>query len=180
MTPDQQTALESVVGRSLSQGEVDAIDPLLDHDNRQDTQIAAILSAGRVAVHPKQLSERGVRALLPVTQAGPFLRLLKAASEDAGIPAWLVTVLSGVGVPEAQHEDYSDTLKSAWFWLRTNEGIDVGSAAARSMLDLIAASNPSAYGAACVSIKTAAEVPDPIYVGAVSDALNVAEGRMTL
>lgn len=45
MTPEQQAALESVVGRALEPSEIDAIDPLLP--DRRDTEIAAVLSVGR-------------------------------------------------------------------------------------------------------------------------------------
>jgi len=45
MTPAQQSALESVAGRALTALDIAAIDPLLV--NRQDVQIAAVLTAGQ-------------------------------------------------------------------------------------------------------------------------------------
>lgn len=50
MTPAQQTALESLMGRALTQSEIDALNPLLDQNNRNDTAITAFINAGQADV----------------------------------------------------------------------------------------------------------------------------------
>ena len=62
-----------------------------------------------------------------------------------------------------------------WAFVLVNRGeLDFGSAATRAMIDQLL---PGPVGA---SLKAIAEVRAPIAVGQVSDALNVAEGRLTL
>lgn len=180
MTPAQQAALEALAGRALDTGELAPLDPLVAA--RNDVAIASALSAGRVRIAERRVSELGVRRALGVVDASRLLGILKAsaAAADAGtVEPWLAAVLTGLGVQAGDHPAYQETVGSAWRWLTQPDGLDVGSAAARDMLDLIAAGNGAA-APACVAIKALAEQPDPIHVGAVSDALNVAEGRMTL
>lgn len=140
---------------------------------RDDAAIAAALSVGRTRrKHPVMISERGVRALLPATQASPLLRLLRDASQSVGVPAWFTATLTAVGVPEPMHQDYADNLGSAWHWLLDSDGIDVSSDASIAMLDLIAAYDAPKFGAAVATLKALSVVPDPVSVNAVSDALN--------
>lgn len=180
MTPAQQSALEALAGRALEPGALATLDPLVAA--RNDVAIAAALSVGRVSVGERRVSELGVRKLLGVVPASRLLSLLRAsaAAADAGtIEPWLATVLSGMGVAAEDHDAYQETIGSAWRWLTQPEGLDIGDAAARDMLDLVAAGN-AALAASCVTLKAAAEQPDPIHFNRVSYALNIAEGRVTL
>lgn len=62
-----------------------------------------------------------------------------------------------------------------WAFVLVNRGeLDFGSSATRAMIDQLL---PSQIGAL---LKAVAEVPNPLTVGQVSDALNVAEGRLTM
>ena len=62
-----------------------------------------------------------------------------------------------------------------WAFVLINRGeLDFGSPATRAMIDQLL---PAPVGAV---LKAVAEVADPLTVGQVSDALNVAEGRLTL
>lgn len=170
MTPQQQTALETLVGRALTADEVSAIDGWLPA--RRDDQIAALLSTGRKRVVSRHVTERGVRALAVLPRARfALLDCLRTAANTE--PAWLSPTLTALGVPAQDHPAYADDLASAWRWLLSPDGLDIGSPAARSMLDLIAA-NVTAAAPACAAVKALAEEPAPITVGAVSDALNAA------
>lgn len=122
--------------------------------------IADILSVGRVRVIPRHITERGVRALsvLPRSRHA-LLQTLKDAAGTS--PAWLVPALTAAGVPTEDHAAMSDDLASAYTWLLNADGLDVGTTAARSMLDLIAAMVPAATQA-CLAVKALAEEPDPI------------------
>ena len=50
MTPAQQTALTGLMGRELTQAEIDALSPLLDPNNRNDVAITALINAGQADV----------------------------------------------------------------------------------------------------------------------------------
>lgn len=50
MTPEQQAALSGLMGRSLTQAEIDSLTPLLDYNNRNDIEILAIINAGQIDV----------------------------------------------------------------------------------------------------------------------------------
>lgn len=181
MTPAQKTALEGLVGRPLTTPEVTQIDGLLPI--RDDVAIAAVLSTGRVKYQTKMISERGVRAALSTSQGSVLLRLFKETAKDmnAGIiSAWLPPTLTAAGVPAFMHLDYAEAIASAQNWLLLDAGLDIGSTASRQMLDLVAMSDSAKYGAAVTILKALASQPDPINFNAVSNALNVAEGRMTL
>ena len=181
MTPAQQAALEGLVSRTLTTAEIQTLEPLLAA--RNDVAIAAVLSTGRVKYQTKMISERGVRAALSIPAGSGLMRLFKEAAKDVAagnVPAWLPTVLTAAGVPAEMHADYAEAIGSAHGWLLQDAGLDIGSAASRQMLDLIAMSNPAKYGASTAAIKALASQPDPISFNAVSDALNIAEGRNTL
>ncbi|ODU07990.1 MAG: hypothetical protein ABS84_14870 [Rubrivivax sp. SCN 71-131] len=158
MTTQQQTALESLAGRALTEGEVTSIGALVD---AWDTQgIADALSVGRTRVEPRLISERGVRAL-PVLPRSRHALLSELASAATAAPAWLVPTLTAVGVPADDHDAYAADLASAHGWLLNADGLDVGAPAARAMLDMIAIAVP-ATAAACTAVKALAEHPDPI------------------
>lgn len=170
MTPAQQSALEVLVGRALTGDEATAIDGYLP--TRRDDLIAALLSTGRKRIVPTHITERGVRTLAVLPRARfALLDCLRTAATAE--PAWLSPTLTALGVPAEDHPAYADDLASAWRWLVSPDGLDIGSAAARGMLDIIAA-NVTAAAPACAAVKALAEESDPIITAAVSDALNKA------
>lgn len=171
MTPAQQTALEALVGRSLSAADIEVIDPLLPE--RRDDLIAARLSMGRVRLDATEITPRGSAALFPSLGGLPgalafqkALRQLTAFAAAAKASQDEVTSLLGEAVEE-QLAGY-----------RTR-GLDFSVPALRGMLDLIASKGGlSAEQAA--GFKALAERPHPLSTNEVSDALNRAEGRMTM
>jgi hypothetical protein len=178
MTPAQQTALQALVGRALTAGEVKQVDLLLP--DRNDVAIAALLSIGRTRLVEHMIGARGVRTALPIVQAVEFLALLRDTAAANSIPEWLETLLTVMRVPAEQHFAYFDTMACAHDWLQQEAGIDLGAATTRAMLDMIAASDPSHFGASVAILKQLAERADPIPFTEVSRVLNVAEGRMIL
>lgn len=161
MTPNQQAAIESVAGRALTAGELVAIDSLLAA--RNDVQIAAIISAGRVRVVSHLIGERGILDVLGPVAGDAFLAALEAITAD-NLPVPL--------------QPYFGALRRGIAWLKT-DGLDVGSATTRGLLDSLAAARVVAPESVA-AIKALAERPDPIHYNPLSDALNIAEGRMTL
>ena len=178
MSPNEQTALEGLAGRALLVDEVAALGPLVQA--RNDVAIAELLSVARVAIQPRTITARGVRAALPIPTAVPFLALLREAATAASVPQWMGDVLTAAGVPTDDHPAYLDTFACAYAWLQQEGGIDLGAATTRAMLDLIAASDPAKFGATVTTLKALAEHPDPIPFDRVSAALNKAQGLMTL
>jgi hypothetical protein len=139
--------------------------------NRDDGAIAALVSVGRTVQKSTMITERGVRAIMSATDASPFLRLLRDASLAVGVPTWLTTSLTAAGVPLAKHEDYSDTIKSAWHWLQEGAGIDIGNPTATAMLDIIAFTDPPKYTVAVNTLKALAIHNNPASVADVQKAL---------
>jgi hypothetical protein len=133
--------------------------------------IANLLSNGRVSYQSTMITERGVRAALGVSAASQFLRLLKECEEAVGVPTWLGPVLTSFGIPSGSHIDYAEALGSAYGWLRQGAGIDVGSAATRGMLDIIAASDSAKFGATVATLKALALIPNPVSAMQVANAL---------
>lgn len=162
MTPDQQSALESVVGRPLSTEEIAALAPFLAV--RNDVQIAAILSVGRVRLVENMVTERGVLAALGPVEGDALLTAL----ENLGAPETLPTAA----------QPYHGAICRGVSWLKAG-GLDMGSPTVRGLLDLMSAHSIIAPGHAA-ALKQLGEHPDPIHYDAISDALNVAEGRLTL
>jgi hypothetical protein len=135
-----------------------------------DTQaIADALSVGRVRVVSRHITERGVRAL-PVLPRSRHALLQTLCDAAQAAPPWLVPTLTALGVPAEDHAAMADDLASAHGWLLNADGLDIGTAAARSMLDLIAATVPAATQA-CLAVKALAEEPDPITHTQVGAAL---------
>lgn len=157
MTPDQQAALESVAGRPLTADEIAAIDPLLP--DRKDVEIAAVLSVGRKATVSSPI---GVGTVLAVM---------------APVGGLFLSALRDIGAMRPQTEDSANvewTLK-----LIEASRFDVGWPVTRAQLTDFAQKNPTMAGG-INKLLAVAEQPAPIDFNAVSDALNVAEGRMTL
>lgn len=170
MTAEQKAALEALVGRALTTDETTQIDGWLPM--RRDDLIAGLLSTGRKRVVSRHLTERGVRTL--AVQPRSRHALLQALRDAATtMPTWLDGALQAAGVASEDRPAFADDLASAHRWLLSSDGLDVGSAAARGMLDMIAA-NVTAAAAACAAVKALAEVADPISPRQVSDALNQA------
>lgn len=153
MTPAQQSALESVVGRALTQGEIDQIDPLLDYSNRQDVQIAEILSAGRTRL---KFTPIGIGTLLAAMapNGGAFLDALEATGATDPNIKWLLKLIE-------------------------RGAFDIGLEASRTQMQTYAQAMPSLADAVNALLQLGTE-PDPIHYNTISDALNVAEGRKVL
>lgn len=157
MTPAQQSALEAIAERPLKPGEIVAIDALLPM--RNDVQIAAILSADRVAVLPTPIGIGTVLAVMKPS-GGAFLRTLQQI---------------------AQTDPPTDTSSNVFWALEMiKQGtFDVGHPDTRDQLADFAFEQPQLAGAVSALLDVA-EKPDPLHFNIVSDALNVAEGRLTL
>lgn len=153
MTPAQQTALESVVGRALTQTEIDQIDPLLDYNNRQDVQIAEILSAGRVRAKSTPI---GIGTILGAMapHGGAFLDALETMGANDSNLKWLLKLIE-------------------------RGAFDIGLESSRAQMQAYAQAVPSLADAINALLQLGTE-PAPIHYNKVSDALNVAEGRMVL
>lgn len=162
MTPEVIAALQAMVGRALTTEEQAALAPLVAA--RNDVAIAALLSVGRVRVESRMLSERGV---------------LSALGSEAGDA--MLTALEGITSPDALpmplRSNYG-AIRRAVSWLK-GDGVDVGDPLTRGMLDALAATGVIQVASAA-AIKRLAERPDPLPFGSVSDALNKAQGLMTL
>lgn len=166
MTPAQQSALEGVAGRVLTAPEIAAIDPLLTADNRKDVAIASILSTGRTRLISRMIGERGIMAALGTIEGEACLQAFET---------FAATPLVALH-PLAPHHG---GIKRMLGWLKTDAGLDIGTPQAAILLGFMVA-----VGALQQSWVTAilalAQTPNPIQVNSVSDALNIAEGRMTL
>jgi len=151
MTPDQQSALESLVGRVLSSDEVALLDQYLP--TRNDVEIANILSVGRIRVDSKQI---GIGTIL------------MALSPHGGI---FLDQLVELGQTDRNVYWSFELIRAGTF--------DIGLPGTREQLIELKNEFPAVGPALDILMKTA-ESPDPIPYGAVSDALNIAERQMTL
>ena len=174
MTPQQKSALETLLGVAMTVAQEAEIGPLVDA--RNDAAVAAALGVGRTQFRTLMVTKRTLVALdefgvLP-RSAYALISVLKDAETTE--PAWLSSVLTGAGIPVEDHPAIADRLATAWPALTsyTSEGgLDVGNSGVRFMLDLIAIAVPET-ASACVAIKNLAKVDAPISVYAVSEALN--------
>lgn len=156
MTPNQKNALESLIGRGLTESEIAQIDPLvIDPDNRNDVGIATILSVGRTVLGqlPKEVFRRwaastGVRAVIEdhALDAASPLRSIALTLRDV---LWSNTPSIDFAITENQQ------LLQAWVTANA-----ITQEQANALLQF-------------------ATTPNPIPVGEVSEALNLAEGRIT-
>ncbi|MEY5100520.1 MAG: hypothetical protein RJA36_3239 [Pseudomonadota bacterium] len=170
MSPEQKVALEALVDRFLTADEVAAIEPYIsDPNNRNDVQIAAVLSAGRTrVVQPFMVSARGLAAAYPGGPLAAEAVLMKLeAARDAALAS------------EDQSQKVLGSLLRRQLGFLTADGLDFGAPALRSMLDQFAALGILTSQEAA-NLKGLASVPSPLPVLDVSRALNVAEGRMNL
>lgn len=151
MTPEQQSALEGVAGRALTPEEASQIDALLPH--RDDVAIAALLSVGRRRLQHKPIGYGTILEILGA-QGGAFIdTLVSLGTEDRNVH-WGMEPLS-------------------------RGEFDIGLAPAQYQLGILAGSLPQ-FADGIASLQALGYVPDPLNFNAVSDALNVAEGRATL
>lgn len=160
MTPEQAAALAQVRGEALTQDQAQRIEPLLDADNRQDTQIAAILSEGRTRVAEVRRMEIGFVGAYPDGPAAgdAVLAKLEAHAESAAPTARIVA--------------------RAIRALRMEPGLNLGDPALHAVLELLVPAPLTVQEAA--SIISMGTVAAPVSTADVSHALNVAEGRITL
>lgn len=159
MTPAQQTALEGLVGRSLTAEEVTAIDAHLP--NRRDDLIAQVLSAGRTVVADYWLTDRGL------------VSDLVRATGNTDLSDAILTKLDAMATQSRSTKAMLNRLEN------DVRGVNFGDAAL-----LVQWGHLEAVGALtsaeASALRALPVVPNPIAVGQVSDALNVAEGRLTL
>lgn len=151
MTEAQLQALESVVGRSLTEAEIAQLDPLVTA--RNDVAIAQIISVGRARLKPAPI---GIGTILAVMapNGGAFLDSLEAiGASDANIK-WLLKLIE-------------------------RGAFDIGMPASRQQMLAYAQAVPSLAEGINALLQLGIE-GDPIHYNTVSDALNVAEGRMVL
>lgn len=151
MTPSQQLALEGLISRSLAVDEIAAIDLLLPE--RNDVAIAAILSTGRVKSQPTPIGIGTVLAVM-APSGGEFLNALESMGASDANVKWAIKMIE-------------------------QSTFDVGHPVTRAQLEAFAGAAPE-MAAAVGALLAVAEVADPIHYNAVSDALNIAEGRVTL
>lgn len=156
MTPEQKNALESVAGRTLTLDDITAIKPfLLD---RNDVQIAAILSAGQPDIRRSIRVEELFQTLYEI---GDYVTIKSAEIAGNPLAAFVFAVLKDaktlgpgvVNLDDTQTISLCDQLQEAN--LLSQDGRD-----ALESLSMVR--------------------PQPIHYNKVSDALNVAEGHLTL
>ena len=151
MTPAQQAALETLVARPLTAGEVAEIEPLLP--NRNDVQIAAILSAGRARLRSHMIGIGTILAEL-APAGGAFLDGLEQIGATDPNVKWLLKLIE-------------------------RGAFDVGLGASRAQMQAYATAMPELAAGINALLQLGTE-PDPIDYNAVSRALNIAEGRTIL
>lgn len=135
----------------------------------KDRAIAGILSVNRTRPQTHLITERGVRESLPIVSGATFLKVLRELSESETAPAWLPTVLTGIGVPTEDQWAYHDALRCGWTWLRA-DGLDLSAVKVRQLLDLIVAGH-NELASAATALKALGQVPDPVSPDNVSLAL---------
>ncbi|HSD36094.1 MAG TPA: hypothetical protein VLC92_01215 [Rhodocyclaceae bacterium] len=151
MTSEQQAALAAVAGKALSAEQVAIVEPMLAA--RDDVAIAAALSVGRTRLVPCKIGVGSILAALN-PGGGAFLEAVEA-----------------MGATDLN-------VKWAMYLIKSGE-LDVGMAVTREMLTAFAAEHPG-LAASVAALMALAEVPEVVGYNLVSDALNIAEGRMTL
>lgn len=158
MTPAQQTALESLLGRALTLAETTAIDPLLDPNNRNDVAITAIVNDGMPSTSGS-LSVEDVFDSLYVTGDYATLKAAQLANQPAAVMAFA-----------ALYDAKNIGKNQVNFALQTTTDLLDGIETAGSL---------SAAGRAALLAR--ATVKATVYrVDEISRELNIAEGRMVL
>lgn len=149
-------ALNALLGAPLADWQAAQVQQYLPA--RRDDLITQVLNEGR---HPSR-----VKVSKTLGGIGTVLEVLGPETGAA--------VLDGLEASKAGNA----AVKWAWFLIERGE-LDFGSPATREMIDKLVAQGalPAGAGAA---LKAVAESYVPFTVNEVSDALNVAEGRLTL
>jgi len=144
MTPAQQSALESVVGRALTQDEIAQLDPLLAI--RNDVAIAQVLSVGRTRLKSTPI---GIGTILAVMapNGGAFLDSLEAIGASDPNIKWLIKLIE-------------------------QGTFDVGMPASRQQMTVYAQAVPSIADGINALLQLGVE-DDSIQINVVSDALNL-------
>lgn len=152
MNASEKSALEGLVGRSLSVDEIAALAPLVAARNDVDT--AALLSDGRTKHGPTQIGIGTVVAVFGDPQGGEFLDALDALGETDRTVYWgMDPVRRGV--------------------------LDLSLPATRASLTALKEKMP-AYADHIDHLLQVGVVPDPIPFDRVSAVLNKEQGLMTL
>ena len=159
MNTQEQTALEALAGRVLTSDEVEQIDGWLP--GRRDDLIAGLLSVGRAKLMSHFASERGVLDRYP---GGPV-------QADA-----LLTKIEAVALSA---HPLASIVKRAVKFLGQPEGLDLGSHGVQLMLGQLAAGGAITADERAGLIAMATQA-DPITTNHVSDALNRAQGLLTM
>ena len=159
MDDKELTALQSLVGRALTPDEVVQIEGWLP--GRRDDMIAGLLSVGRTQLVSHFASERGILDRYPggPVQADALLTKIEAFALSAHPLASIV--------------------KRAVKFLGQPEGLDLGSPGVQLMLSQLAAGGAITADERAGLIAMATQA-DPITTNHVSDALNRAQGLMTM
>lgn len=150
MTPAQQAALESVAGKALTAEQIAAIDPYLSA--RNDVAIATLLPP-KVTIQSTPIGIGTILATL-APNGGTFLDALEAAGQSDPNVKWALKLIE-------------------------QSNFDVGMSATRAQMVAFAQAAP-AFADGIAALLATAERSEPIHYNAVSDALNIAEGRLTL
>ena len=150
MNPAQRAALESVAGQSLTAEQLAAIDPYIAE--RNDVAIAALLPPKVMIVS----TPIGIGTILAVLapNGGQFLDALETAGASDPNVKWALKLIE-------------------------QSNFDVGMDATRAQMQAFAQAAPTFADGVAALLKTA-ERETPTHYNAVSDALNIAEGRMML
>jgi len=143
MTPAQQSALESVVGRSLTEAEIAQLDPLLAI--RNDVAIAQVLSVGRTRLKSTPIGIGTILAVMALN-GGAFLDSLEAMGASDPNIKWLLKLIE-------------------------RGAFDIGMPASRQQMTAYAQAVPSIAEGINALLQLGLE-PDPIQISAVSEALN--------
>ena len=150
MTPAQQSALESVCGQVLTPEQITAIEPYVA--DRNDVAIAALLPA-KVSVVSTPIGIGTILAVL-APNGGAFLDALESAGASDPNVKWALKLIE-------------------------QSNFDVGMAVTRAQMQAFAQAVP-VFADGISALLATAERSEPIHYNAVSDALNIAEGRLTL
>lgn len=156
MTPAQQSALEAVCGRALTPTDIAAIDALLPA--RQDVQIAAVLTAGQP---PRTVSVAVEDVFDALFETGDYAVLKQAQLAGNALAVMAFGMLSDAkSIGPGKVNLYSP--------------VTVG------VLDQLQAALLLSQAGRDALAERSVVTAEPIHYNRVSDALNVAEGRMVL
>ena len=151
MTPEQQTSLESLVGRALTAEEVTEIDQYLPQ--RNDVAIADILSRNRVTAVTRLIGIGIIMNVLGPVEGAAALDVLESMKPSNSAVKWALHLLE-------------------------SGQLDIGLPATRMQIDALVGTVFTAEQAS--TLKAIAEEADPFNYNSISNALNIAEGRLTL